>query len=133
MGFFAVHSIFSDEGQVLVSEAQGTVVGFAKLIEFQVGPRKFGCILWIAVHPQFRRNGIASALTTEGIQRLKQDGAEAVFASTQRRNSGALSVFSQNGFRRMGFLELWRFFNWRVFEFYGDIWLAPGEIVFMQG
>jgi len=132
MGFFAIHSLFSDEGQVLVSEAQGSAVGFAKLIEFQVGPDRFGCILWIAVHPNFRRKGIASALTTEGIQRLKQDGAKAIFASTQRRNSGALSVLSRQGFGRMSFLQLWRLFSWRVFEFYGDIWLAPGEIVLMH-
>ena len=132
MGFFAIRSLFSDEGQVLVSEAQGTAVGFVKLIEFQVGPSKFGCILWIAVHPNFRRKGVASTLTTEGIHRLKVDGVKAVFASTQRRNRAALSVLSRNGFRRMGFLELWRLFRWRIFEFYGDIWLAPGEIVLMQ-
>lgn len=132
MGYFAVHSLFSDEGQVLVSEVQGNVVGFAKLIEFQVGSRNFGCILWIAVHPQFRRNGIASTLTTEGIQLLKQNGAKAIFASTQRRNSRSLSVLSRSGFRRMGFLQLWRLFNWRVLEFYGDIWLAPGEVVLMH-
>ncbi|HYA78057.1 MAG TPA: GNAT family N-acetyltransferase [Verrucomicrobiae bacterium] len=132
MAFFAVHSLFSDEGEVLVSEAEGKAVGFAKLIEFQLGPNKLGCLLWIAVHSDFRRNGVASALITEGIKRLKQDGAKAVFASTQRRNSRALNVLSRNGFRRMGFLQLWRIFSWRLFEFYGDIWLAPGEIVLMH-
>jgi ribosomal protein S18 acetylase RimI-like enzyme len=132
MGFFAIHSLFSEEGQVLVSETQGSAVGFAKLIEFKVGGVKFGCILWIAVHPDFRRMGVATALATEGIQRLKQDGAKAVFASSQRRNRGALNVLSQNGFRRMGFLQILCLFSWRVFEFYGDIWLAPGEIVLMH-
>ena len=132
MGFFAVHSLFSDDGQVLVSEAEETAVGFAKLIEFQVCPNKFGCILWIAVHPQFRRKGIANALTNEGISRLKQNGAKAVFASTQRRNSRALSVLSRNGFQKMSFLELWRIFGWRVLQFYKNIWLAPGEIVLMH-
>jgi ribosomal protein S18 acetylase RimI-like enzyme len=132
MGFFAVHSLFSDDGQVLVSEAEETAVGFAKLIEFQVCPNKFGCILWIAVHPQFRRKGIANALTNEGISRLKQNGAKAVFASIQRRNSRAQRVLSRNGFRRIGFLQLWRLFNWQVFEFYQDIWIAPGEVALMH-
>jgi len=132
MGFFAVHSLFSDEGQVLVSEEQGTAVGFAKLIKLQVGSSKFGCILWIAVHPKFRRKGIASTLIDEGIQCLKKEGAKAVFASTQRRNSSALRVLSKNGFRRVGFAQLWRLFGWRVFKFYSDIWLAPGEIVLMH-
>jgi len=132
MGFFAVHSLFSEDGQVFVTAVQGSAVGFAKLIDFTVGGSKFGCILWIAVHPDFRQKGVAAMLTTEGFRRLKQDGAKAVFASTQRRNTHALSVLSQSGFRRISFLQLWRLFNWRVFEFYGDIWLAPGEVVLMR-
>jgi ribosomal protein S18 acetylase RimI-like enzyme len=133
MGFFAVHSLLSEEGQVLVSEAQGTAVGFAKLIEFNVGSDKFGCILWIAVHPDFRRRGIAVALTDAGIQVLKGDRAKAVFASTQRRNIAAQNVLCQMGFRKVGFVDLWRIFKGRVFEFYSDIWLAPGEVVLMHG
>jgi ribosomal protein S18 acetylase RimI-like enzyme len=132
MGFFAVHSLLSEEGQVLVAESEATIVGFVKLIEFQLGGGKFGCILWIGVHPEFRRKGIASSLTNEGINHLKQDGAKTVFASTQRRNIGAQNLLIRNGFRTVGFLQLWRLFNWRVFEFYGDIWLAPGEIVLMH-
>jgi len=131
MGFLAIHSLFSDEGQVLVTEAQGTVVGFAKLVEFQVGSSKFGCILWLAVHPQFRRKGVASALVNAGTTRLKNDGARAVFVSVQRRNVASLTVFSRQCFRKMGFLGLQRLFGWRVFKFYNDIWFAPGEIVLM--
>src|SRR5271157_3179043 len=90
--FFAIHSL-REQGKVLVTEAQ-VVVGFAKLIDFQVGSGKFGCILWRAVHPQFRRKGIANALIKAGTERLKQDGAKAVFASVQRRNTASLAVFS---------------------------------------
>jgi len=132
MRFFAVHSLLSEEGQVLVAESEATVVGFAKLIEFQIGDDKFGCILWIGVHPELRRKGIASSLTNEGILHLKQDGAKKVFASTQRRNIVAQNLLIRNGFRKMGFLQLWRLFSWRAIEFYGDIWLAPGEIVLMH-
>jgi hypothetical protein len=32
----------------------------------------------------------------------------------------------------MGFLGLWRLFGWRVFQFYREIWFAPGEIVLMR-
>ena len=76
--FFATHSLH-EEGEVLVSETQGIVVGFAKLIEFNLGGGKFGCILWLAVHPQFRRKGIASALVNAGTKRLKDDGARRGF------------------------------------------------------
>ncbi len=129
--FFAAHSLH-EEGEVLVSETEGLVVGFAKLINFHVGGGKFGCILWLAVHPQFRRKGIASALVNAGTTCLKDDGARAVFASVQGRNAASLAVFSMQCFRKMGFLGLWRLFGWRAFKFYSDIWFAPGEIVLMH-
>jgi ribosomal-protein-alanine N-acetyltransferase len=131
LAFFATHSLH-EEGQVLVGETQETLVGFAKLIGFQVAGVKFGCILWVVVHPKFRRKGIATALLDAGTRRLKAEGAKAVFASVQRRNIASLSVFSRQGFKKMGFVELWRLFSWRVFEFYGDIWHGPGEIVLMH-
>jgi ribosomal protein S18 acetylase RimI-like enzyme len=129
--FFAAHSLHS-EGEVLVSETQGTAIGFAKLVKFQVGGGEFGCILWLAVHPQFRRKGIASALVNAGTERLKEESARAVFASVQRRNIASLTVFSKEGFGKMGFLGLWRLFGWRVFKIYEDIWYAPGEIVLIH-
>ena len=129
--FFAIHSLHEDGG-VLVSETQGIVVGFAKLVEFNLGGGKFGCILWLAVHPRFRRKGIATALVNAGTTRLKADGARAVFASVQRRNVASLTVFSKQCFRKMGFLGLWRLFGWRAFKFYSDIWFAPGEVVLMH-
>ena len=127
--YFALHSVSDTEEPTLVSEQEGTVVGFAKLIEFRVGGGKYGCILWIATHPTYRRRGIALALTNAGVDYLKNDGAQAVFASTQRRNRGALATLGRAKFTRVGFLGLWRLFGWRVFSFYRDIWYAPTEIV----
>lgn len=131
LGFFAVHSLH-EEGQVLVIETKGTVVGFVKLVGFQVSGVKFGCISWVSVHPKFRRKGIATALLNAGTMRLKADGAKAIFASVQKRNIASLSVFNTQGFREMGFVELRRLFSWRVFEFYRDIWHGPREIVLMH-
>jgi ribosomal protein S18 acetylase RimI-like enzyme len=130
--YFAGHSIDANDGKVLVATAQGTVAGFAKLIEFQVGSVNYGCILWIAVHPAFRRKGIAHALTNAGLESLKKEGSKALFASTQNRNSAAMGALGKAGFRQMGFLDLWLLFGWRVFSFYSEIWYAPGEIVFMH-
>ena len=130
--FFASHSVYAEEGKVLVAVDQGTVAGFAKLIEFQVGGVKYGCILWIAVHPAFRRKGIAYALTNSGVESLKREGSKGVFASTQQKNWAAKGALGKAGFRQMGFLDLWLLFGWRVFSFYREIWYAPGEIVFMR-
>jgi ribosomal protein S18 acetylase RimI-like enzyme len=130
--YFASHSASDLSEPVLISELDGAVAGFAKVIEFHVGNIKYGCILWIAVHPANRRQGIALALSNASVDYLKTRGAKAVFASTQRRNRGALGTLSGTGFVRMGFLGLWRVFGWRVFEFYRDIWFAPGEVVLMH-
>ncbi len=121
-----------EEGQVLVSETAGRVVGFAKLVDFHLGGKKYSCILWIAVHPAHRRQAIAINLTNASINFLKKDDSHAIFASAHRRNKAALGTLSRAGFERIGFLELWRLFGWRVFEFYRDIWFAPGEVVLMQ-
>ena len=130
--FFALHSVL-EEGQVLVTETQeAIVVGFAKLIQFQIRGANFGCILWIAVHPQFRRRGIAASLVNTGVENLKNAGATAVFASIRRRNLASLTVFGKQGFRKMGFLELWRLFGSQIFNLYREIWLAPGEVVLMH-
>jgi len=103
--FLANHSLRED-GQVLLCETRETIVGFAKLIEFNIGTDKYGCVLWLAVHPQFRRKGFATVLARVGIQRLKQGCARAVFASAQRKNKAALVTLRKAGFEQVGFLAL---------------------------
>jgi len=129
--FFAGRSLNS-EGTVLVSEAKRMVVGFAKLTDFRVGGGRFGCVLWLAVHPDFRRQNVATELVEAGTNYLLSRHAGSVFASTQRGNSGSLATFRKAGYRRMGFLGLWRIFGWLVFCLYRKIWFAPGEIVLMH-
>jgi ribosomal protein S18 acetylase RimI-like enzyme len=130
--YFANHSVTSDNGKVLVSEDHGVISGFVKLIQFNLNLQKYGCILWIAVHPSCRCKGIASNLTNAGIDYLKNYGAQVVFASTQIRNNAAQATLCKAFFRRVGFLGLWSIFSWRVFSFYSDIWYAPGEVVFIR-
>ena len=129
---FAAHSVADTSEPVLVASAEGAVVGFAKLIEFKIGGSKYGCILWIAVDPSSRQRGIASGLTNSGVAYLKKRGAQAVFASTQRRNKAALAALGKTGFQRMGVTDLWRLFGVQILRFYNDIWLAPGEVVLMH-
>jgi ribosomal protein S18 acetylase RimI-like enzyme len=130
--FFAANSVDSEEGKVLVSEFEGVVVGFAKLTDFFICRHKYGCILWLAVHPKQRQKGIASALVNAGVQELKRKSSEAVFASVQRTNRASLSTFHGQGFERMGFVTLWRRFGWRSCQFYRDILSTPSEIVLMH-
>jgi len=130
--FFASRSIDS-QGSVLISETNRIVVGFAKLTEFSIGNCKFGCILWLAVHPGFRRKGVAAELVKAGTNCLLSYGTEAVFASVQRRNAASLATFCREDFVRVGFLSLWQLLGWRVFSFYRKIWFVPGEVILMHG
>jgi ribosomal protein S18 acetylase RimI-like enzyme len=101
--FFANHSIDSKNGIVLVTEKEGVTAGFAKLTQFTIADENFGCILWLAAHPDFRSKGVATALVKAGRDLLGQQGAKAVFASTQRSNAGSLATFDGAGFHRTGF------------------------------
>ncbi len=122
----------SSEGKVLVSEVEGTVVGFAKLTEFNVATEKYGCILWLAVHPNYRQKAVASALVKASVDELGHGTSGAVFASVQRRNKASLATFHGQGFEQIGVVKLWRLFSWRTFQFYTSIWYAPGEVVLMH-
>ncbi|HLN90020.1 MAG TPA: hypothetical protein VK253_08140, partial [Candidatus Binatia bacterium] len=62
----------------------------------------------------------------------KNGGAIAVFAAAERWNFASLAVFKKAGFKRIGFLSLWRFFGWRIFEFYRDIRFDIGQIVLIN-
>ncbi|HLN44277.1 MAG TPA: GNAT family N-acetyltransferase [Candidatus Sulfotelmatobacter sp.] len=129
--FFALSSINPQQGKVLVNQLDRIVVGFAKLTDFYIAKRKYGCILWLAVHPNYRQKGIASGLVQAGIEDLKHAGAEAIFVSIQRRNTASLATFRKKGFRDMNFTVLWLVFSWRIFGFYRAIWYAPSEVVLM--
>jgi [ribosomal protein S18]-alanine N-acetyltransferase len=129
--FFALPSLNSENGKTLVGERGGKVAGFAKLTDFSVGELKCGCILWIAVHPSHRREGIASTLVQTSVADLKRRGVEMVFASVQRRNNASIATFGKSGFERGGLMSLWQTFGWHLLEFYRDIWYAPGELVLM--
>jgi ribosomal protein S18 acetylase RimI-like enzyme len=131
--YFAWHSVQDLSEPTLIHEVNGEVAGFAKLIHFEVNGLKYGCILWIAVHPRFRHRCIASALTQASLRRFRAGGVRSVFASTQRGNVGALSTLGYSGVVQLGFLGLYRFFGWRVFGFFRSIWFAPFEVVLMSG
>jgi ribosomal protein S18 acetylase RimI-like enzyme len=127
--YFATESVSDLSEPTLVLEVQGTVKAFAKQIEFKIKETKYGCILWIAVDANYRRQGLALELTNASLEWQKKNGAQTVFASTQRSNKAALATLKKAGFVRMGFSEIRRLFGWRMLQFFGDIWLAPGEVV----
>jgi RimJ/RimL family protein N-acetyltransferase len=101
--FFALNSLQSKDGVTLIGELNGSAVGFVKLIWFQIKNQQYGCILWLAVHPNQHRKGYATTLVNTGTKYLQTCGSKAVFASATRGNAASLATFSKEGYSKLGF------------------------------
>ena len=78
-----------------------------------VGPPIFGyLVLWIirgeahvlnlAVHPEHRREGVASMLLSCGIDSARMQGAEILYLEVRRSNVAAQALYAGFGFRQVG-------------------------------
>ncbi|MCW3999188.1 MAG: GNAT family N-acetyltransferase [Candidatus Bathyarchaeota archaeon] len=130
--YFAWRSVSEPQAPVLTAQTNGETAGFAKLTAFKIRQNSYGCILWIAVHPKHRRRGVGENLAEAAAEWFRQQGAAAIFASTQQGNHAAQATLGKAGFVRVGFWGLWRLFGWGVFWFYVAIWFVPGEVVFLR-
>ncbi len=59
-------------------------------------------ILNLAVSPEVRRRGVATALLDEVFARAKADGARAAFLEVRESNEGAISLYEKAGFEAVG-------------------------------
>lgn len=71
-------------------------VGYA--ITGRAGSR--GYLQRLAVHPDHRRQGLASVLVDDGLRWLRRWGAREVLVNTQESNAGALALYEALGFDR---------------------------------
>lgn len=62
-------------------------------------------ILQLAVRPCRQRRGIGSKLLGEGLRSLAQQRVQTCFLEVRRKNTGALLLYRQAGFRRIGMRE----------------------------
>ncbi len=59
-------------------------------------------LLRLAVAPGERRRGVARALVTGGIERLRPAGIETCFLEVRTSNDGAIAFYQELGFERVG-------------------------------
>jgi ribosomal protein S18 acetylase RimI-like enzyme len=90
-----------------VWEESGKIVGNASLIPFHTKGGRIYLIANVAVHPDFRRQGIARALTEHSMAHALQRRAQAVWLNVRADNPVALKLYSELGFVERARRTLW--------------------------
>lgn len=83
------------------------LVGNANLIPYHVRGRRYYLIANVAVHPDYRRRGIARSLTEHAVQHARQRGSPGVWLHVRQENQSALDLY-----RKLGFTERARRTSW---------------------
>ncbi len=92
-----------------VWEQSGKVVGNASLVPFKYNKQRIYLIANIAVHPDFRRRGIACALTQRALQHAREKDVTNIWLHVRDDNPGAIELYSQ-----LGFVERARRTSWQA-------------------
>lgn len=95
--------------QGYVWEEEGRIVGNLTLIPFMQRPMRIYLIANVAVHPAFRRRGIARKLTLKGLAHAWEHGANSVWLHVRDDNRPA-----QDLYRSIGFIERARRTTWQA-------------------
>lgn len=93
-----------------VWKQDGRLIGNVSLIPYFVKGRRFFLIANVAVHPDYRRQGIARKLTQQAIQFVRQRGAPSVWLHVREENTPAVRLYLD-----LGFIERARRTSWITF------------------
>jgi predicted N-acetyltransferase YhbS len=87
-----------------VWEDQKKIIGNISIIPFRKG--NF-LLANIAVHPEYRRKGIARHLTEKGMQHVRKRGASAIWLHVEKGNHGAIKLYETLGFQIKAHRTTW--------------------------
>ena len=90
-----------------VWEQDGRIIGNASLIPYFVGTKRYYLIANVAVHPDYRRRGIARQLTENIIQLVRERGAPSIWLHVRDDNQAAKELYSS-----LNFIERTRRTSW---------------------
>ncbi|MBN1668854.1 MAG: GNAT family N-acetyltransferase [Anaerolineales bacterium] len=90
-----------------VWEQDGRVVGNLSLIPFPRAGRRIELIANVAVHPDYRRRGIARALTLTAIRKIQGRGNATIWLQVRADNPAAVSLYEQLGFHEQARRTTW--------------------------
>lgn len=98
------------------------LIGNVSLIPYFVKGRRFFLIANVAVHPDYRRRGIARKLTHEAIEFARRRQSPSVWLHVREDNAAAVQLY-----RDLGFAERARRTSWHSQALYQPGELEPGE------
>ena len=81
-----------------VWEQDGFIVGNASLIPYKVQGKRHYLIANVAVHPDYRRRGIARQLTLQAIEHTRQRQSPSVWLHVRQENEAAYQLYRELGF-----------------------------------
>jgi ribosomal protein S18 acetylase RimI-like enzyme len=82
-----------------VWEEDGHLVGNLSLIPFQLNNRRDYLIANVAVHPRYRRRGIARMLTSAALDHSRKRGAGSTWLHVREDNQAAVKLYLSLGFQ----------------------------------
>ena len=100
---YAVTTLFNSEPEfMLVADYDNKVIGFAlgTLIEKNRSAWTYGHLLWLAIEPEYARQGVASELFNSFRKTITNAGARMLMVDTQADNAKAISFFKSKGFEK---------------------------------
>lgn len=90
-----------------VWEEDDRLVGNLSLIPFFYRGRRINLIANVSVHPDYRRRGIAKALTQEALDKSRRRRIPEVWLQVREDNPGACQLYSSMGFKAQGRRSTW--------------------------
>jgi len=91
-----------------VWEQDGRIIGNASLIPFRDKGKRVYLIANVAVHPDYRRRGIAQVLTQRSMKHAQAKKATAIWLHVRDDNLGAISLYSKLGFQEISRRTTWQ-------------------------
>ena len=87
-------------GVFLLAEEDRKILGFAYANMKDERMYKTACLVYLAVHPEYRHRGIGSLLSKERLKRLKRLGVKLVYSWIGANNKRMQKFAREQGFKR---------------------------------
>jgi GNAT superfamily N-acetyltransferase len=101
-----------------VWEEDGKIVGNVTLLSSEIRGRYL--IANVAVHPDYRRQGIARGLMNKALDHIKSLAGDTVLLQVESNNEVALSLYESLSFHKLGNMHQWQATGARIRAIPGD-------------